>query len=54
MLLIGLPEAKSAGRVKAELEKRVLSDPKIAKLLEGKRIIKVIVVPDKLVNVVVG
>jgi leucyl-tRNA synthetase len=43
-----------AGLDKAELEKRVLSDPKIAKLLEGKRIIKVIVVPDKLVNVVVG
>jgi len=43
-----------AGLDRAELEKRVLSDPKIAKLLEGKRIIRVIVVPDKLVNVVVG
>ena len=43
-----------AGLDKDELEKRVLSDPKIAKLLEGKRVIKVIVVPDKLVNVVVG
>jgi leucyl-tRNA synthetase len=43
-----------AGLDKAELEKRVLSDPKIAKLLAGHRIIKVIVVPDKLVNVVVG
>jgi leucyl-tRNA synthetase len=42
-----------AGLDKDELEKRVLSDAKIAKLLEGKRVVKVIVVPDKLVNVVV-
>ena len=37
-----------------ELKKRVLSDPKIAKLLDGQRVVKVVVVPDKLVNVVVG
>jgi len=43
-----------AGLDKGELEKRVLSDPKIAKLLEGKRVLKIIVVPDKLVNIVVG
>ena len=43
-----------AGLDKDELEKRVLSDPKIAKLLDGQRAIKKIVVPDKLVNVVGG
>ncbi len=43
-----------AGLDKDELEKRVLADPKIAKLLDGQRVVKVIVVPDKLVNVVVG
>ncbi len=42
------------GLEKEELAERVLSDPKIAKLLDGQRIIKKIVVPDKLVNVVVG
>ena len=43
-----------AGLDIAGLETRALADAKIAKLLEGKRIVKVIVVPDKLVNVVVG
>jgi leucyl-tRNA synthetase len=43
-----------AGLDKDELEKQVMSDSKIAKLLEGQRVIKVIVVPDKLVNVVTG
>jgi leucyl-tRNA synthetase len=42
------------GLGKEDLAERVLSDPKIAKLLEGQHIIKKIVVPDKLVNVVVG
>jgi leucyl-tRNA synthetase len=37
-----------------ELKKQALSDPKIAKLLDGQRLTKIIVVPDKLVNVVVG
>ena len=43
-----------AGLSKEELEKRTLADPKIAQLLEGKRVVKVIVVPDKLVNIVVS
>jgi len=43
-----------AGLSKEELEKRTLADPKIAQLLEGKRAVKVIVVPDKLVNIVVS
>ena len=42
-----------AGLDKDALEKRVLADPKIAALLNGQRIVKVIVVPDKLVNLVV-
>jgi leucyl-tRNA synthetase len=42
----------AAGLSKEELEKQALSDPRIAKLLEGQRVMKVIVVPDKLVNVV--
>jgi leucyl-tRNA synthetase len=42
-----------AGLDKDELERRVLADPKIAKLLDGQRAIKRIIVPDKLVNVVV-
>jgi leucyl-tRNA synthetase len=43
-----------SGLCEEELKKRALADPKIAKLLDGLRVIKVIVVPDKLVNVVVG
>jgi leucyl-tRNA synthetase len=43
-----------AGLGREELEERALADPKIVKLLEGQRVVKVIVVPDKLVNVVVG
>jgi leucyl-tRNA synthetase len=43
-----------AGLEKSDLEKRALSDPKIAKLLGGQRVVKVITVSDKLVNVVVG
>jgi leucyl-tRNA synthetase len=43
-----------SGLCEEELKKRALSDPKVAKLLNGLRVIKVIVVPDKLVNVVVG
>src|ERR1700686_111602 len=43
-----------AGLDKDELEKRVLSDPKIAQLLDSKRVGKRVVVPDKLVNLVVG
>jgi leucyl-tRNA synthetase len=43
-----------AGLEPEEMKRRVLADPKIAKLLVGLRVIKVIAVPDKLVNVVVG
>ncbi len=43
-----------AGLDKDALTKRVLADPKIAQLLNGQRVIKVIAVPDKLVNLVVG
>ena len=39
---------------KDDLVKRVLADPKIAQLLNGQRVIRVIAVPDKLVNLVVG
>jgi len=44
----------AAGLDKDELEKQVMSDSRIAKLLEGQRVVKVIVVPDKLINVVTG
>ncbi|MCX5642470.1 MAG: class I tRNA ligase family protein, partial [Candidatus Omnitrophica bacterium] len=51
---------KVRGRLKAdvgvsekELKSRACSDPKVAPLLEGKEIKKVIVVPGKLVNIVV-
>jgi len=42
-----------AGLDKEALQKRVLGDPKIAQLLNGQRVVKVIVVPEKLVNLVV-
>ncbi|HET6143254.1 MAG TPA: leucine--tRNA ligase [Candidatus Acidoferrales bacterium] len=42
----------AAGLTKEELEKLAVTDSKISHLLEGQRIVKVIVVPDKLVNVV--
>ncbi|TCO79027.1 leucine--tRNA ligase [Marinisporobacter balticus] len=43
----------SASTNKNELEKEALSNPKIIAMIEGKQIIKVIVVPKKLVNIVV-
>jgi leucyl-tRNA synthetase len=43
-LPLGLPEA--------EVRERALGDEKIRTLLEGKEVLKVIVVPDKLVNIV--
>ena len=43
-----------AGLDKDALAKHVLADPKIAQLLNGQRVIKIVVVPDKLVNLVVG
>jgi leucyl-tRNA synthetase len=36
-----------------ELEKLALADPKIQPFVAGKQMVKVIVVPDKLVNIVV-
>ena len=39
---------------KAELEKTALADERVRQLMEGKQVRKVIVVPGKLVNIVVG
>ncbi len=39
---------------KEELEKTTLADPRVRQLIEGKQVRKVIVVPGKLVNIVVG
>ncbi|MCL1958605.1 MAG: class I tRNA ligase family protein, partial [Spirochaetes bacterium] len=44
----------AAGTAKDELEKTALAMPNVKKWLEGQTIAKVITVPDKLVNVVVG
>jgi leucyl-tRNA synthetase len=41
------------GTPQEDLKARALEDPKVRPYLEGKQIVKVIVVPDKLVNVVV-
>jgi len=41
------------GAPQAELEKRALADPKTQPFVAGKQVVKVIVVPDKLVNIVV-
>jgi leucyl-tRNA synthetase len=41
------------GTPKEELEKRALADEKVKPFLEGKQVLKVITVPDKLVNIVV-
>jgi leucyl-tRNA synthetase len=41
------------GASQAELEKAALTDPKTQPFLAGKQVVKVIVVPDKLVNIVV-
>ncbi|HEY6347476.1 MAG TPA: leucine--tRNA ligase [Bryobacteraceae bacterium] len=41
------------GASNEELEKAALSDPKLQPFLSGKQVVKVIVVPDKLVNIVV-
>ena len=39
---------------KAELEKTALADERVRQAIEGKQVRKVIVVPGKLVNIVVG
>jgi leucyl-tRNA synthetase len=41
------------GTGRDDLEKRALADPKIQVFLDGKQVVKVVVVPDKLVNIVV-
>lgn len=41
------------GLTAGEMQERVMKDPKILKLTEGKKIVKIIPVPDKLVNIVV-
>jgi leucyl-tRNA synthetase len=41
------------GTPKAELESQALADDKVKGFLDGKQVVKVIVVPDKLVNIVV-
>jgi leucyl-tRNA synthetase len=44
----------AAGTAKEEVEKMALSDDRASRWLEGKQVRKVIVVPNKIVNVVVG
>jgi leucyl-tRNA synthetase len=41
------------GATQSELESLALADPKTQPFLTGKQVVKVIVVPDKLVNIVV-
>ena len=41
------------GTAQAEIEKLALADPKAQQFIDGKQVVKVIVVPDKLVTVVV-
>ena len=41
------------GTPQAEIEKLALADPKALQFIDGKQVVKIIVVPDKLVNVVV-
>ncbi len=41
------------GTSKEELEARAMSDEKVRPFVEGKQIVKVVVVPDKLINIVV-
>jgi leucyl-tRNA synthetase len=41
------------GTPEDELKTLALADPKVQPFLEGKQVLKVIVVPDKLVNIVV-
>lgn len=42
-----------AGLTAVEIQERIMKEPKILKLTEGKKIVKIIPVPDKLVNIVV-
>ena len=42
-----------AGLDSADLEARVMADPTVRERLDGRPVVKTIVVPDKLVNIVV-
>ena len=42
-----------AGAGREDLEAAARSDPKVAKLIDGKQVVKVVVVPGRLVNFVV-
>ena len=42
------------GTPNQELESRALADEKVRPFLEGKQVRKIIIVPDKLVNIVAG
>jgi leucyl-tRNA synthetase len=42
-----------AGLTVGEMQEKIMNDPKILKLTEGKKIVKIIPVPGKLVNIVV-
>ena len=41
------------GTAREALEKHAMADTKVRSFLDGKQVVKVIVVPDKLVNIVV-
>jgi leucyl-tRNA synthetase len=41
------------GAPKDQLEQMALADPKVQVFTDGKQIVKIVVVPDKLVNIVV-
>jgi len=41
------------GAPKEEIERRALADEKVQAFVAGKQIVRIVVVPDKLVNVVV-
>ncbi len=43
----------TAGTSQEELQRRALADPRVAQLMAGKQLVKTIVVPNKLVNIVV-
>ena len=43
----------ASGLSKEDLEKTALSDEKVQALTEGKNVVKVIAVPNKLVNIVI-
>jgi len=42
------------GTPQAQIERLALAEPKIQPFINGKPVVKVIVVPDKLINIVVG